>query len=400
VRHTVTLVIGVTIAVMVALAIGLLAATRDVHLPESWGFRGAQVLAAGTCGTVGIIVTLRRPDNRIGWIFIVIGLLFAVEAFVEAYAIASLTIASGPLPAMPAIAWLLTWMWVPAAFLALIFLPLLFPTGRLLSRTWRPVAWMGAAGMTLVTIAAAVTPGPVQQSPFIENPLVIDGLDRGRADSLTGLAMSVVFISIALAVVSLVRRYRSAADDVRRQIRWFALSAAIAGPIFVMYVLSYLFGAPTPVTKATEVAVVLSILGMPVAAGLAVLRYRLFEIDRIISRTIAYGVVTAVLVATYTAIVLVLQGPLQAVTGGETISVALSTLAAATLFQPLRARVQRSVDRRFDRARFDAERTAASFAERLRDEVALETVVAELGETVRGSLKPDGLGLWLRGTGR
>jgi len=393
------IVAGVVSAVLVGVSVILLIATRGAKLPDSWGFRGAQGLAATICGGVGFVVATRRPGNRVGWIFVAIGLLFAIEAVVEAYVIAS-TQTPGGLPGMHAVAWLLTWLWVPAVFLALVGLPLVFPTGHLVSASWRPAAWLGVIGSIGVATTTAVTPGPIQQASYVDNPVALEGLDRGTADALTGLAMVLVLAAIALAIASLIRRYRSAAEDVRRQIRWFAFSAAVAGPVFAIYVLAYGLGAPEPVVKTATVAVIVAILAMPVAAGIAVLRYRLYEIDRIISRTISYGVVTGLLVVTYAVAILVLQGPLQQFTGGDTIAVAVSTLVAAALFQPLRTRVQRAVDRRFDRARFDAERTTVAFADRLRHEVDIDAVTADLGGTVRGSLKPDGLGLWLRETGR
>ena len=393
-------VIGILTGLLVAATVVLLAATRDAPLPDSWGFRGAQVLAGATCGAVGFVVATRRPENRIGWIFETIGLLFAIEGFVEAYAIASVTIADTALPGMPGITWVLTWMWVPSVFLALVFLPLLFPTGRLLSPTWRPAAWLGAVGLVGVSIAAAVTPGPIQQTPLFDNPLVVPGYDLQFANAITGIAIIPIVGAIGLAVVSLVRRYRSSSDEIRRQIRWFAFAAGLAGPVFALYVISYLLGLPDVISRSASIAVLAAILAMPVAAGIAILRYRLYEIDRIISRTISYGVVTSLLVGAYALAILVLQGPLASLTGGQTIAVALSTLVAAALFQPLRVRVQRAVDRRFDRARFDAERTSASFAERLRVEVDIDAVTDDLRDTVRRSIKPAGLGLWLRGGGR
>jgi hypothetical protein len=393
------LAIGVVTGGLTLAAVILLVATRDAPLPDSWGFRGAQALAAAVCGSVGFVIATRRPDNRIGWILGAMGLCFGIEAAIEAYAIAS-TQVPGPLPGMPGIAWFLTWIWVPAVSLALVGLPLLFPTGQLLSPRWRPVAWLGLVGTVLVVLAVAVTPGPIQQATYIDNPVALSVVDRPTSNALTGASMLLVIVASGFAIASLIRRYRSAGDIVRRQIRWFAFSAAVAGPVFCVYVLTYVLDAPPAIQKAATVADIVSILAMPIAAGLAVLRYRLYEIDRIISRTISYGLVTGVLIGTYGLVILVLQGPLQSVTGGDTLAVALSTLVAAALFQPLRTRVQRAVDRRFDRARIDAERTSASFAERLRDEVDIAAVTSDLRGTVGASLKPDGLGLWLREPGR
>ncbi len=312
----------------------------------------------------------------------------------------SVLVAPADLPGQPWIGWLLTWLWVPPIGLALIFLPLLFPTGHLPSERWRPVAWLGALGTIAFGITIALAPGPIQQATYLDNPIHPLGDDVAAYGVIEGLGVLPFGLAIILAMASLVRRFRVGDDVARRQIKWFALAATVAAGAYACYIVTFLLANGTPLAKAFEVIQVAAVIGMPVAAGLAILRYRLFEIDRIISRTISYGLVTGLLVTAYALAILVLQGPLESVTGGETVAVALSTLIAAALFQPLRTRVKATVDRRFDRARFDADRTSAAFAERLRDEVDIDAVAGDLRATVQGSIKPAGLGLWLRGTGR
>jgi hypothetical protein len=377
-------------------ATAILIATAWVDVPASWGFRGASSLFAVTCGSVAAIIGIRRPGNRVGWLFGAIGLLFAVAAFVEEYTIAAVLAVPGQLPGEPAVGWLLTWLWVPPLALALVFLPLVFPTGHLLSPRWRPVAWFGVVATVLFTATLSIVPGPIQQAMFLINPFQPVKLDTEQFGPIFGVVVVPLTIAIALAIASLIRRFRAADDDARRQIKWFALAATIAAVTDALYSASFLFSPSEAVTKLLEVLLVLTLLGLPVAAGLAILRYRLYDVDRIISRTIAYGAVTAMLVAVYVVAILVLQGPLGDVLGGDTISVALSTLVVAALFQPLRRRVQRTVDRRFDRARFDGERTVSAFSERLRDEVDIATVTTDLDGTVRAALKPTSLDLWLR----
>jgi hypothetical protein len=385
----------VTMTLSVAAA-AILIATAWVEMPPSWGFRGASNLVAVTFSSVGAFVAVRRPAHAVGWLFLAVGALFAFEALCIEYVIAGALAVPGELPGVTAVAWLLTWIWIPPIGLALIFLPLLFPSGSLPSARWRPVAWFGALAVVPFSVLTALSPGPIQQVTFIDNPLGQDGL----GNETFGLVVLPFVLIVCLAVGSLVRRFRAADLEARRQIKWFALASAMALAVDVIYSSSFALTADARLTKVLEVTLIVAILGLPVSAGLAILRYRLYDIDRIISRTISYGAVTALLVAAYAGAVLVLQGPLRSVTGGDTIPVALSTLVVAGLFQPLRRRVQGVVDRRFDRARFDTERTTAAFADRLRDQVDLPTLAADLDATVRDAIAPSRVGLWLREASR
>jgi hypothetical protein len=170
----------------------------------------------------------------------------------------------------------------------------------------------------------------------------------------------------------------------------------IAGATFGVYLVLFA-SVGTSGIKAVEVLVIVTLMGVPTAAGMAILRYRLYDIDRIVSRTITYGVITGLLVAVFLVVNLALQAALSSITASNTWAVAASTLLAAALFTPVRLRVQGAVDRRFDRARFDSERTAAAFSDRLRDETDIATVISDLDTTVREVLKPTALSLWLRG---
>jgi hypothetical protein len=379
-----------------ALAIGILVATRDAPVPTSWGFRGASDTFALTCGTVGAIVALRRPDNLNGWLFCAMGLFFAAGTFINEYVIAGVFVVAGGLPLTTELGWTLTWLWVPALGIALIFLPLLFPSGHLVSPRWRAAAILGVIAIGLFSAAVAFLPGPIQQATFLQNPLAAPMDLETYSTLVVGPTSAPVGIAIALGLGSLVLRFRRATDQARRQIKWFALATFIAGVTFALDLTVRVVGGSGTVSKVSEILLVVAMLGLPTAAGMAILRYRLYDIDRIVSRTISYGVVTALLVAAYAGAVLVLQGPLRSITGGDTIPVAISTLVVAGLFQPLRRRVQSTVDRRFDRARFDAERTAAAFADRLRDQVDLSMLAADLDATVRTAIAPSWVGLWLR----
>jgi len=195
----------------------------------------------------------------------------------------------------------------------------------------------------------------------------------------------------SLAWASVVIRYRRSDGTGRAQIRWLAATTAVA---LLAYGIS--FFAPPAIDPVLEVIGLLSLNAIPLAIGIAVVRYRLYEIDRLISRGISYGMVTVVLLGTYVVIVLVLQGPLGAWFGTQTVTVAISTLVVAGLFQPVRSRIQRAVDRRFDRARFDTERTAAAFSDRLRDEVDIDAVIGDLATTASGAVRPASVTVWLR----
>jgi hypothetical protein len=394
------LAVGVWVATVAAslVALAILAATRDTEVPTSWGFRGASEAFGLTCGTVGVIVATRRPGNLNGWLFCAIGALFAIEGLINEYVIAGVLVVPGGLPATSFLGWTLSWIWVLPLSIALIYLPLLFPTGSLVSRRWRAVAWLGAIGVVLFSLALGFVPGPIQQASFIDNPFGVAGIDVETYSALVLGPASLVFVAaVVLALSSLVLRFRDASGDARLQIKWFALATMIAGATFGVYLTLSFGSVGSSGTKVLEVLVIVALMGVPTAAGMAILRYRLYDIDRIVSRTISYGVITALLVAVFLVVNLGLQAALSSITSTSAWAVAGSTLLAAALFTPVRLRVQGAVDRRFDRSRYDAERLTVAFADRLRDEVDLSALGAELDATVRHAIAPSQVGLWLRG---
>ena len=268
---------------------------------------------------------------------------------------------------------------------------MLFPNGRFMSRRWALAGISILALSVLVLVGTVIRPGPLEGTPDVDNPFGMAAL----ADASQGLielgnlgSLPALLIGIAAAVM----RYRHGSSIERRQLKWF-------GSVLVL-ALSMLFTAgviPQPYGQWAWIAASLSIGLIPIAIGIAVLRYRLYEIDRIISRTIGWAVVTGMLVGAFALLVLGSTAVLEPLTGGNTLAVAGSTLVVALLFAPLRARVQRQVDRRFDRSRYDGERTLAAFGERLRDEVDLSTIRADVLATVDHSVRPSSVGLWLRG---
>ncbi len=379
-------------------SVTLLLSTRWVVVPESWGFRGASIFVGATFGSVGAVVARRRPDNSIGWLFCAIGILFAIQAFVVEYTITGILATPGQLPYATQIGWILTWIWVIPSGLALIYLPLLFPTGRLLSRRWRPVAWLGALSLAASAAIVSIAPGPIDQATYLDNPLGSTTMTTSDFIPVIAPAFIGFGLAILLALASMIRRFTTSTGEARLQIKWFAFAVAVAGALDVLYYAAFLVATPPTIVKVLEILVVIGLLSLPVTAGLAILRYRLYDIDRIISRTIAYAVVSGVLIATFVGAILAFQAILSPVTRSNTLAVAASTLVVAALFQPLRRRVQVLVDRRFHRARYDAERTTSAFSERLRDQVDLAAVRTDLMTAVATSLRPSSSALWLRDT--
>jgi hypothetical protein len=347
-----------------------------------------QGLVALSLATVGAILASRLPSNVIGWLLAAGGFCFAVGSGAMGLGVYGLIAHPGSVPGAIWFAWLDEWIWAPA-FGAVVLLVLVYPTGRLLSARWWPVALAAVLLIALITYGSAV--GPWTDGTFpVQNPLATAGAAAPGPPGPGVLGVLVGLITLLvplLSVASLVIRYRRAAGIERAQLKWFA-AVVISLPAFL---------ASTALYQATGAAgVVGNVAGAVAYLGFALLPDRLYEIDRLISRTISYGVLTAIVGGLFVGFILVFQAVLAPVTGSNELAVAGSTLLAAALFQPIRRRVQRLVDRRFNRTRYDAERTVAAFAERLRDEVDLEQLRAEILATVAATVEPSSVSLWLR----
>ena len=345
---------------------------------------------------VGALIASRRPENPIGWICLAAG-LFWMSIVVES----SIT-GSEPYPVI--IDALTLWTWVPPVGLLAIYMILLFPDGRLPSRRWRPLAWLSGAVMVLASVAVTLTPGPLPDHPRVHNPLGLEGYPI-VTQALTG---SVVLLPICIlaSATSLVWRYRHSGGEVRQQIKWVVFAASLVGMAYVVTLVSGLFFTPETFTTGQEAplwltllqdAVLISYAGVPIAVGFAVLRYRLYDIDVLINRTLVYGSLTTMLVAVYVIGVVDLQAILRIFSGQEsTLAVVASTLAIAAMFNPLRRRVQAFVDRRFYRKKYDARKTLEAFSSRLREETDLHTLSSHLVAVVRETMQPAHVSLWLR----
>jgi hypothetical protein len=376
-------------AMTVALAIGgivFLALSWDAPLPDSWGFRGYGIIHAIGFTTVGAVVALRRPANAIGWLLLGAGFISAVGSFGLEYSVYAIVGRAAPLPGGAFGAWLGSWTWVLFITGILPYLLLLFPDGRLPSARWWPVGWVAVAAMFATAAFMAFNPGPLQLAAQVNNPFT--PLPPSLVSPLAAIGIALGFPAMGGACWSLVLRFRRSTGVEREQIKWLALSAvplAAAG----------LASAVLP-DKVGQVLFVFLLLSVPIAVGVAVLRYRLYDIDLLINRTLVYGATSAAIGATFFVGIIALQTLLRPLTAGSELSVAISTLASFALFQPIRRRVQDTVDRHFDRSRYDAARTLDAFADQLRDEVDLDDLRSNLLGAVQQTMAPTHASLWLR----
>jgi hypothetical protein len=343
---------------------------------------------------VGALIVSRHPGHPIGWLFLAAGLANALQILFSGYGNYSLAADPPRLPGGVVTSWLADVIWLPSVAVATTFLFLLFPDGSLLSGRWRPVAWAAAVGTSLVALSLFLEP-TLYEHPDISAPLALPE----AAEPALGLAATFGFFLWAgatlAAVVSLILRLRRARGEQRLQVKWVAYAALTA-----VLVLVPTFILETPEALEGLEAVVL--LGIPTSVGIAILRYRLYEIDRIINRTIVYAVLTTLLVGIYVAAVVGLGALIRSVSGHENNSVviAASTLAVAALFRPARRRVQSFIDRRFYRRKVDALQTLEKFNARLREQVDLDSLTGELLAVVRKTMQPAHASLWLPETPR
>jgi hypothetical protein len=397
---------AVTIAVLVAAVVLAIAdpgsggpddanpAGPTVNDQPSGGYVAFTVLAAivfSAFALVGAAVAARRPRNPVGWLFGVAGLSWALGVLTNGL---YWHFAFGR-PDYPAaadlLAWLGTWISSPALVSVALIL-LLFPTGSPPSRRWRIVGWLAAVAGGVWILSTALAPGGLDQADFgwVENPLGIEGLGLG---ALAKASSSIWPFTALAAVVSLVVRYGRSRGIERLQLRWVAAAGCLLVAIGV---------AGTVVDAVVGgffawVGALFGLLTIAAAVGVALLRYRLYEIDTIVNRTLVYGALTATLAAAYLGSVLLLQLALDGLTSDSNLAIAGSTLAVAALFRPARNRIQGLVDRRFYRRRYDAQRTLESFSSRLRDEVDLSALDLELRGVVAATMQPAHVSLWLRG---
>ena len=341
---------------------------------------------------VGALIAVRQPSNAIGWLFLGVALSVGFAEAVHGYA--ELWVHRGGNDTLGKAAALYADLsWIPFILVPATFLLLLFPDGRVLSRRWRPVAWCAALGIAGIFVLTALTPGRLKDFPQVTNPY---GWASPLLDPLMGLSFALLFLGSIGSAASLIARFRRSVGERRLQMQWLAFAGAVSATIVPISVLGYeVWGE-----LISNVAIMLSILLLPIAAGIAILRYRLYDIDVVVNRTLVYGALTCLLAVFYLGSVVLLQRLLAPLTADSDLAIAASTLGVAALFRPLRTAVQGFIDRRFYRRKFDAAATVEDFSARLRDHVDLQALGRELIAVVGMTMQPAHASLWLRsGTG-
>jgi hypothetical protein len=351
--------------------------------------------AFGWFALLGGLIVARQPRNAMGWLLALTGLLFGVFAAFHAVAVHLYAAASDRSVLVALLAWPNVWAWYALLTAIVVVIPLLFPTGRLPSPRWRVAMWVPVGATAVICVLAAIRAEidlylvrGQQTIAFVPNPIGISGV--AKVEDLAVFApLSILMVAgVVAGVTALVVRFRRSHGVERQQVKW--LLAAVA--LMPLVALAEMLPVPDLVGA---IGFALVVNAIPLAIGLAVLRFRLYEIDRLISRTATYALVVGVLAGLYATTVVALQALLAPVASGSDLAVAGSTLTVAALFGPLRRRIRSTVDRRFDRARYDTNKTVEGFGRRLRDEVDLDALTDDLRGVVAGTLRPSHVSLWL-----
>jgi hypothetical protein len=382
--------LSLTLTVLGLVLLALMLTQPNTHTYDTWL---DNTLNAVFYSTVGALVASRRPENLVGWLLCLFALSESVQLFGAEYAIYALLSRPNSLPAGEAMAWTSYWI-LPVIIGLSVFYLLLFPTGLLPSRGWRPLAWLTVAFVFVGVISGAFSTGPVEGLGPIRNPLGIDGFPNVYGAVLDIMAP----VLLVAAAASVFMRLRYAIGVESQQIKWFAYAAAatVIG-LSLAYVIPTVIDTPLWFERAGYAVLIAVIPAIPISIGIAILRYRLYDIDIIINRTLVYGSLTATLVALYFGGIVVLQRIFVALTGQQsTLAVVASTLLIAALFNPLRRRIQSFIDRRFYRRKYDARKTLEDFSVKLRDETDLDALEDDLVGVVTGTMQPAHVSLWLR----
>jgi hypothetical protein len=381
---------SVWVSTLVAMALAFLLATLNVPTSSALVTVCLSVVIIAF-STVGALIASRRPKNPIGWLFCSGAFIWGLGELTLEYGVYALVTAPGALPAGVWAAWFGAWARGIGGFFMVLFLLLLFPTGRLPTRRWRVVVWAALGYIALFTLVSWLS--PVSQDfrlSSVRNPLGFDLEIMNLLGGVLYLSLPVLLLASGAAVIV---RFRRSRGDERQQIKWFAYAVAI---MVVLFTIGHVLGL-TQVVGVAPLVFAIPLTGLPVAAGIAILKYRLYDIDIVINRTLVYGTLTATLVALYFGGIVTLQRLFVVLTGERsTLAVVASTLAIAALFNPLRQRIQAFVDRRFYRRKYDAAKTLEAFSATLRDETDLEALNEELVGVVRETMQPAHVSLWLR----
>ena len=374
-------VCAVTLLVL-ALSMLLIALGWSTPLPSGWtSWRDQTVSLTGIIGApiLGGLIASRRPRNSYGWLWLGFGLGLTLQSLAMPYEAYALVVEQGSLRAPRTISHVLELGGQVALTIAPLLM-LLFPTGRLPSRRWRPLAWTSTTAGAILLFLVLLFDNPEQVG--------------GAIAIVTIVVVYVLFTALLLSALSIVVRYRRASGAERQQLKWFALAALVIGVVAAGHLLFLDLLLPEAVLNLLDAA---TITCLYVAVGIAILRYRLYDIDIIINRTLVYGSLTVTLVLVYFGSVVGLQYILRALTGQESqLAIVASTLVIAALFNPLRRRIQNFIDHSFYRRKYDAAKTLEAFSAKLRDETDVDILNSELLSTVRETIQPEHVSLWLR----
>ncbi len=388
--------------------VGMLLVFDELLIPGAWDGEAladvAFTVVISTFPLVGLLILRLQPRNTIGWLLMGVGFVSGLSGLADNYAHYGLLVNPGSLPRPDVVAALNEGSWAPPIGLMGTFLILLYPNGHLPSPRWRPVAWVCAVTIVTVTLAIDFFPGHVEDSPVpnLVNPL---GWQAGQLilTVLLAIFLPLVPLCILACAVALVRRFRRSHGIERLQLKWLATAATVVATLYLLIMVSVLLtttgfisGRALVLVSVLQQVAILSFVLLPIAIGIAILRHGLYQIDVVINRALVYGSLTVALAVVYLGSVLLLQLALSPVTQQSDLAVAGSTLAVAALFHPARTSIQATVDRRFYRARYDAIRTVDAFATRLRHELDLDAVGADLRTAVHETVQPAHVSLWLR----
>src|SRR5215212_53204 len=379
----------VTLTALSLLLLVLILSHPNTHIFEWWLGNALIVIDV----TVGAVVASHRPENPVGWLLCISGVVTSTDSFAAQYAIYALMAQPNALPAGEVMAWFASWL-LPTMIGLQVFYLLLFPTGRLPSRRWRWVAWLTVAFVVVGVILSAFSPGAMMGALGpIRNPLGIEGFTNVYTALLYTIS-PLLFVAVALSVFM---RLRHAGGVERQQIKWLAYAAAASALGIILNVITLAIDTPLWFERAARAYFTVANEAVPIAIGIAILRYRLYDIDLLINRTLVYGSLTATLVALYFGGILLLQRVFVLLTGEKsTLAIVASTLVIAALFTPLRRRIQSFIDRSFYRRKYDATKTLEGFSMKLRNETNLDALSDDLVGVVRETMQPAHVSLWLR----
>jgi hypothetical protein len=376
-------------------ALGLLLLILNLSKPkvEIFDYWIEVTVMAVAFSTVGGVIASRRPENLTGWLCCAIGLVGGIRLFSAEYAAHSLLAAPRSLPGGEVMAWILSWIWLLHLGL-FVFLGLLFPSGLLPYKRWRRFALFSAAVFAVGSISLAFSPGPVVGFSSIQNPLGVETLS-----GIESLVKMLGYTCGLVTAVSMLERLRYARGVEHQQLKWVTYAGAVLASGGILLYLIWPAISIQWLFWTSFVVFMVGLVGVPLALGIAILRYRLYDIDHIINRTLVYGVLTATLAAIYFGGVAVTEALVRTLTGQEEqpqLAIVVSTLVIAALFNPLRRRIQVVIDQRFYRRKYDAAKTLEAFSAKLRDETDLDSVSEDLVQVVRETMQPAHVSLWLR----